>query len=70
MRELCDSMIFVAGASEGSKSLLTFRNNGRGMSGKTWTERASRICRTADTTVGYTPDVAQTLSRYGGTDCF
>ena len=57
-------------AFEGTKSLLTFRDNGRGMSEKTWVERASRICRAADTSVGYTPDLAQTLSRYGGAKCF
>ena len=48
-------------------SMLTFRDNGRGMTEKTWTERASRICRAADTQVDYTPDLAQTLSRFGGT---
>ncbi len=57
----------VTGASAGSLSMLTFRDNGRGMTEKTWTERASRICRAADTQVDYTPDLAQTLSRFGGT---
>ena len=56
----------VTGASAGTRSLLTIRDNGRGMSEKTWTERASRICRAADTRVDYTPDLAQTLSRFGG----
>ena len=56
----------VSGASAGSRSLLTFRDNGRGMSEQTWTERASRICRAADSRVDYTPDLAQTLSRFGG----
>ena len=59
----------ATGASEGTKSLLTFRDNGRGMSEKTWIEQASRICRAADTSVGYTPELAQTLSRYGGIEC-
>lgn len=57
----------VTGASAGSLPMLTFRDNGRGMTEKTWTERASRICRAADTSVDYTPDLAQTLSRFGGT---
>ena len=56
----------VTGASAGSQPMLTFRDNGRGMTEKTWTERASRICRAADTQVDYTPDLAQTLSRFGG----
>ena len=59
----------ATGACVGTKSLLTIRDNGRGMSERDWTERASRISRAADTSVGYTPDLAQTLSRYGGTDC-
>ena len=59
----------ATGASVGTKSLLTIRDNGRGMSEKTLIERASRIGRAADTSIGYTPDLAQTLSRYGGTEC-
>ena len=50
-----------------SPSLLTLRDNGVGMTIKTWRERASRICRAADSRVGYTPELAQTLSRFGGT---
>ncbi len=57
----------ATGAFAGSLSMLTFRDNGRGMTEKTWTERASRICRAADTRVDYTADLAQTLSRFGGT---
>ena len=57
----------VTAASAGSDSLLTFRDNGRGMTEKTWIEQASCICRAADTHVDYTPDLAQTLSRFGGT---
>ena len=57
----------VTGASAGSLPMLTFRENGRGITEKTWMERASRICRAADTCVDYTPDLAQTLSRLGGT---
>ena len=56
----------VTKTSAGRLSLLTLRDNGRGMTEKTWREHASRICRAADTRVGYTPDLAQTLSRFGG----
>lgn len=46
--------------------LLTLRDNGRGMTVKTWRDKASSICRSADGEVGYTPDLAQSLTRYGG----
>ena len=54
------------GIGSGSASLLTLRDNGRGMTLQTWLERASGIGRAADTLVDYTPDLAQTLSRFGG----
>ena len=54
------------GISVGTVPLLTLKDTGRGMCERTWIQRASRICRAADSEVGYTPDLAQTLSRFGG----
>ena len=53
-------------ASAGSKSFLTLRDNGRGMSEPTWVWRASRFCRPRGCHIGYEPKNAQTLSRFGG----